>query len=140
MSCVVVDANVWVAATDRRVPHYADSTGCLVRLRELDWKVLVPSLAKVEVACALARLFQNPAQARRITGGLLRSFSAAELPLDSGAVERAQLIGTEQYLRAADAIYAAEAVSAGIPLISWDGELIKRAGAMSPSTWLLTHA
>ncbi len=140
MSRVVVDANVWVAATDRRVPHYADSTSCLLRLRELDWMVLVPSLARVEVACALARLFQNPAQARRITGGMLRSVRAAELPLDAGAVERAQLIGTEQYLRAADAIYAAEAVSAGIPLISWDNELIKRAGAMSPSTWLLAHA
>jgi predicted nucleic acid-binding protein len=140
MIAAVVDASVWVSATDGREPHHAESAACLLRLNELGWRVVVPSLARLEVSCALARQFQNPKQARRITAGLLKASGAVEVPLDAGALERAQLIGTEQYLRASDAVYAAEAASTGMTLISWDDELIKRAGAVSPTIWLLANA
>jgi predicted nucleic acid-binding protein len=136
----VVDASVWVSATDSREPHHAESAACLVRLSETGRRVVVPSLARLEVACALARQFRNPGQARRITAGLLQAAKAVEVPLDAGAVHRAQLIGTEQYLRGADAVYAAEAASTNTTLISWDDELIKRAGAVSPTTWLRANA
>jgi len=136
MNSAVVDASVWVAAVHKASVHRPDSYACLVRLRELRWQVMVPTIARVEIACALARRWRSPARARRTTTTLLKASATTEWPLMPGAIERAQLIGTEQYLRAADAIYAAEAVSSGIPLISWDAELIRRAGAMSPTTWL----
>lgn len=140
MTAAVVDASVWVSATGGSEPHHAESAACLLRLSELGWRVVVPSLARLEVACVLARQFRNPGQARRITAGLLQAARAIEVPLDAGAVERAQLIGTEQYLRGADAVYAAEAASASMTLISWDDELIKRAGAVSPTAWLRANA
>jgi predicted nucleic acid-binding protein len=140
VTAAVVDASVWVSATASGEPQHTESAACLLRLSELGFQVVVPSLARLEVACALARQFRNPKQARRIAAGLLRAARAVEVPLDAGAIERAQLIGTEQYLRSGDAVYAAEAASTGMTLISWDDELIKRAGAVSPTTWLLANA
>jgi predicted nucleic acid-binding protein len=140
MNRAVVDASVWVSAVHRDSPHRADSAACLIRLRELQWEVVVPAIARVEVACGLARRWRNPARARRVSETLLRTAGATEQPLNRGSMERALLLGTERFLRSGDAVYAAEAVSSGIPFISWDAELIQRAGAMSPATWLLSHS
>lgn len=140
MNRVVVDASVWVSSVHRESPQRAESAACLLRLRELDWEVVVPAIARVEIACGLARRWRNPARARRVSESLLRAAGAKEPPQNRGGIERALLLGTERFLRSGDAIYAAEAVSSGIPLISWDAELIQRTGAMSPTTWLLTNS
>jgi predicted nucleic acid-binding protein len=136
VSRAVVDASVWVAAVHKASNHRPDSYACLVRLRELKWQVIVPTIARVEIACALARRWRSPARARRMTTTLLQASAATECPLTPAAVERAQLLGTERFIAGTDAVYAAEAASAGMPLISWDSALIQRAGAMSPTTWL----
>jgi len=140
MNRAVVDASVWVSSVHRDSPHRADSAACLIRLRELGWEVVVPAIARVEIACGLARRWRNPARARRVSESLLQTAGATEPPLNRGSIERALLLGTERFLKSGDAAYAAEAVSSGIPLISWDAELIQRAGAMSPATWLLANA
>ena len=129
-----------MSAVHRDSPHRADSAACLIRLRELGWEVVVPAIARVEIACGLARRWRNPARARRVSESLLQTAGATEPPLNRGSIERALLLGTERFLKSGDAAYAAEAVSSGIPLISWDAELIQRAGAMSPATWLLAIA
>ena len=140
MKRAVVDASVWVSSVHRDSPHRAESVTCLLRLRELDWEVIVPAIARVEIACALARRWRNPARARRVGESLLRAAGATEQPQNRGGIERALLLGTERFLHSGDAIYAAEALSSGIPLISWDAELIQRTGAFSPRTWLLTNS
>ena len=45
-------------------------------------------------------------------------------------------LGTRQVLRGADALYAATALLTGTQLISWDNELVRRAGALTPTAWL----
>ena len=139
MNRVVVDASVWVSSVHRDSPHREESAACLLRLRELEWEVVVPAIARVEIACGLARRWRNSARARRVSESLLWTAGATEQPVNRGSIERAFLLGTERFLGCGDSIYAAEAVSSGIPLISWDAELIQRAGAMSPTTWLLAN-
>ena len=138
MSGVVVDANVWLAAIDAGSVHRTDSSACLVRLRELGWQVTVPGIARIELACALARKFRNPARARRITESMLSLAGVQEAALDAAALERALVLGTERFLRSLDAFYAAEAVSEGLTLLSWDDELRTRMGAVTPAEWLKT--
>ena len=45
-------------------------------------------------------------------------------------------LGTWQFLRGADALYSATAHLTGSQLISWDNELVRRAGALTPTDWL----
>lgn len=136
----MVDASVWISSVHRASPHREESVALLLRLRELGWEVVVPATARVEIACGLARRWRNPARARRVSENLLRTVGAREEPLGRGSLERALLLGTERFLGSGDAFYAAEAASTATPLISWDSELIQRAGAMSPATWLLANA
>ena len=60
-------------------------------------------------------------------------------PLDGALLRLALRLGLQQRLRGADALYAATAQLAGAALISWDNELIQRAGAMTPSAWLAAN-
>jgi predicted nucleic acid-binding protein len=48
----------------------------------------------------------------------------------------AQDLGLRQLLRGADALYAATAVLLHAPLLSWDDELVDRAGALTPEQWM----
>jgi predicted nucleic acid-binding protein len=58
------------------------------------------------------------------------------VPVDTVLVETAIRVGTDAFLRGADALYAATALITGSTLVSWDNELIQRAGAHSPTDWL----
>jgi predicted nucleic acid-binding protein len=60
------------------------------------------------------------------------------VPIDSALIEAAMQIGTSAFLRGADALYAATAQLTGSQLISQDQELIRRAGAISPTDWLIS--
>ena len=61
-------------------------------------------------------------------------------PLDGRLLSEAARIGTAHKLRAADALYAATAArSRDGALVSWDLELIERAGAVTPLMWLSTQ-
>jgi len=61
-------------------------------------------------------------------------------PLDEGLLSEALRLGTTFRLRAADALYAATAsLGADGVLVSWDNELIERAGAATPTAWLAAH-
>jgi predicted nucleic acid-binding protein len=136
VKAVVIDANVWVSAVDAASRTWSESRAFLLRVSELGCPVVLPLTARVEVACALARRLRNPTKARRITAGLLEGAEAVEAPLDSSAQARALLLGTDMFLSGPDAIYAAEAISGGMTLISWDQELRQRVGAVTPREWM----
>lgn len=54
--------------------------------------------------------------------------------------EAAAAIAARQFLRGADAVYAALARRLGTPLVTWDKELLERAAAvvptLTPAGWL----
>jgi predicted nucleic acid-binding protein len=67
---------------------------------------------------------------------MLRLNAVVRIPVDEALLAEALRLETERFLRAADALYAATATLTGSPLVSWDNELIQRAGALSPTDWL----
>lgn len=59
--------------------------------------------------------------------------------MDTAFLTAAESVGTFQFLRGADALYAAVAQQSQSLLISWDNEHLQRAGAITPTDWLVTN-
>lgn len=136
MKPVVLDASVLVAAADLADAFHAASRSFLLELVGRDVEVVVPAFAVTEIACALARRLRDPVNARRLAIGGLSAVGAREMPMDAAFLAHATLGGTRDFLRGADALYAAAAGLAGGVLVSWDGEHRERAGAVTPVEWI----
>jgi predicted nucleic acid-binding protein len=133
---LTLDANIWVAAFDPRDRFHQQSVAFLraVALKRL--RLHGPAFTALEVACALARRAGDPAVGS-VAHDRLRRHPALRLhPMDDRCLATAHALGVRQLLRGADALYAATAKLFHAPLVSWDDELVHRAEASTPSTWL----
>lgn len=136
---LTLDANVWVADFDPRDSFHAQSAVFLRAVAQRRLAVHGPAFVALEVACALARRAGDPAVGV-IVGERLRAYPTLQLhPLDDRLLDLAREIGVQQLLRGADAVYAATARIVAAPLVTWDDELIQRAGGMTPDSWLAAH-
>jgi predicted nucleic acid-binding protein len=94
-----------------------------------------PEFAVLEIACAVARRHRD-GRAGRAAASLLRRNPRLQLIDTVQLLPIAEEIGCRVFLRGADALYAAAARVTGTPLVTWDRELIERAGALTPEQWL----
>ncbi len=93
--------------------------------------------ANVWVAArAIARRAGNAAAGQAAAERLRRHLTLSLFPLNRRLLATAQSLGLEKLLRGADALYAATAALLRTPLVSWDGELLSRAGTITPDRWL----
>ncbi len=136
---LVVDASVWVAAADASDAHSVPSRAFLGAVTARQLAVVIPSIARLEVACALARRSHDAQRAQALAEALAHAPMVTERPLDRALLTRAIREGTLAWLRGTDALYAALASQTGGELVSWDRELIQLAGARSPTDWLADH-
>lgn len=136
---LTVDANVWIAATDRGDAFSEASRMFLAGAAQQGLSIYLPSFAWIEIACALARRRQDAGVGRRLADAILNAPHVIRVQLDPMLVEQALVLGTRHFLRGADALYAATAALHGAQLVSWDEELIRRAGATTPTDWLATN-
>ena len=136
MMDLTVDASVWVAAADPGDAFHAESETFLEAIEPQGLRVVVPAFTSIEVACALARKLQSPALGRRLSEQVMALRVMVYVPVDDDLLQEAWRTGTAQRLRGADALYAATAQMSGAQLISWDRELVERAGALTPTAWL----
>ncbi len=133
---LTVDANVWVAALDP-LDRFRDSSVAFLRnVAERDLELHGPAFLINEVGCAVARR-ANDRNAGISAADRLRTHPRLTLhPLDEPLLALALDMGVRQQLRATDALYAATSELAKAPLITWDDELVRRAGAVTPDMWL----
>ena len=136
MTVLVVDASVWVSAADATDAFSEPSRTFLSSLARRATPVALPDLAELEVACALARRLGDGQRGKDLAGQMLRSPLITVHALDSSLLRRAVEVGTRKLLRAGDAVYAAVGELTGAVVVSWDGELIERAGAVTPREWM----
>lgn len=139
MATLTVDANVWVAAADPGDVFSAVSRDFLRSVARQGLHIYLPAYARVEIACALARRRQNAVAGQVLANALLDAAWVTQAPLDTPLLAQALMSGTRALLRGADALYVATAELNQAELISWDEELIRRAGAMTPQDWLVAN-
>lgn len=136
MTALIVDASVWVSAADASDRFHAASRTFLAAVVRQRVTIVVPAIAQLEVACALARRFRDARHGRALADELLRSPLVEVAALDAPLLAAAVATGTGAFLRAADALYAAAAERAEADIVAWDNELVERAGAVTPDAWL----
>lgn len=135
MTVLVVDASVWVSAADATDEVSEPSRAFLSSVARRATPIALPDFAELEVACALARRLSDAERGKDLAGQMLRSPLITVHSLDSSLLRRAVDLGTRKLLRAGDAVYAAVTEVTGGEVVSWDEELIQRAGAVTPREW-----
>lgn len=140
MIAVAIDASVLVASFIRADRFHAESARFLRHTMARRMALVAPGIMLIESACAVARRTGSEELARVATTDLLRN-EWLRLDGDEGAdgILETIALGTRLRLKGADAVYAATARANDVPLVSWDRELIARAGAITPTDWLAQH-
>jgi len=134
---LVVDANVWVAAMDTTDRFHEESVAFLRTISRSGLALHAPAILVLEIACTLARRFGDAAVGRDVADSLAKNRTMKLEPLTDALLSRALHLGVTCRLRAADALYAATAAMHGEDtLVTWDAELIDRAGGVTPSVRL----
>ena len=128
-----VDASVWVNAFDQREQGHDTSREVLEVLRDRALPVFVPNLLLVEIAGAISRTRNNPAQAQDFAMNLRNLPNVAFVPLDDVLAIQALALAAQHRLRGADAVYATVAAQSGSTLISLDHEHLTRLVGIVPT-------
>jgi predicted nucleic acid-binding protein len=135
-----LDASVLVSASSPKDLFFRPSRAVLRQLSSAGVRIIEPASARVEVACALARILRNQIRGVELASTLFLSLNLTEVSWDSALLDLAIRRGTEHFLRRADALYVATAELYDTQLISWDQEHVDRCGALSPEQWLSQKA
>ncbi len=131
MSTLLLDASVWVGATDSLDPFY-ESAQALVF--DFDRPVAAMDLTLYEVANALGVRMDKPRKARYMMELIAKRCEGESLvAADPALMDLATSMAKEQRLTAYDAAYAAAAVSNGWTLVSVDiADLVSKDLAVTP--------
>ena len=132
---ITIDASVWTALFEPRDAFHIESVAFLRECERGRVEIFTPSLAIVETACAMARRQQDSAKGLAVARSLQAIPVLRWVDVEMTLIDEAMTLGTRCLLRGPDAIYAAAAASTGTTLVTWDKELIERAGGVTPSDW-----
>lgn len=136
---ITIDASVWISGLDQKDVFHPQTVEFFRRIISLSITPRTPSFALVEVACALGRR-KRDAQIGLEAVEKLREWPQLEILHASDYLPDISIQeGLKYFLRSGDATYAATAHLTGTTLVSWDQELIGRAGAMTPTDWLASR-
>jgi len=122
----VIDASVWVSWLFAPDPRHAISLRWISRLISHADPVIIPSLALVEVAGAVARRTNHRLLGRLAARKLLNIPSLQVIPLDEHAALKTAMLAADLMLKGADAAYVSLALDHGVSLVTWDREQATR--------------
>ena len=128
----MVDASVWVSRFLRTVIYHTPSNTWLSRELTAGHTLAGPTLLLAEIAGVIRRETGDATLAEQIATSIELHPQVRLPPLSPAMARRAARLAAAQSLRGADAVYAAAASWLRIPLVSWDGQHLKRAGAVEP--------
>jgi predicted nucleic acid-binding protein len=136
---LTIDASVWIAAADATDKFHQSSRDFLRKVVADGIAVIQPAFGRTEVVCALARRLRDGVQAQQLTHSLMNRMVTSEIAMNTAFLTATENIGSCQFLRGADALYATVAQQSQSPLISWDNEHLQRAGGITPTDWLVAN-
>ena len=124
---VVVDANVWVSSLIPAETHYLASSAWLAAWTAEGHRIVVLELFVVEVGGTMARRRNDSSAGARALAAVRADPSVEIMPVPEATWLAAPDTAARLLLRGADAVYAALALALGVPLVTWDLELVRRA-------------
>lgn len=127
MSGVVVDASVLVSrlvATDK---HHGRCRSWIHSQASEGGLLIAPVLVLAEVAGAISRRTNRPNLARQAVEVLQALPNLRLVSIEPALAGLAAALAAEHALRGADAVYVATASQLGLPLVTLDGEQLRRA-------------
>ncbi len=136
---LTIDASVWISAADATDKFHHPSRDLLRKVVTDGIAVIQPAFSRTEVACALARRLRDGTLAQQLTHSLMNRMVTSEVAMDTAFLTATENVGTRQFLRGADALYATVAQQSQSLLISWDNEHLQRAGGITPTDWLVAN-
>lgn len=133
----VLDASVHLNALNPAEAGSGQSQALLERIFSKPWPVFSPTLLLVEVAAAVARVFNDPGRGMAIARALRGLPGQTWVALDEDLAQEAARLAAEHHLRGADSVYAAVARQYGATLVTLDRQQLER---LSPALPVLTPA
>jgi predicted nucleic acid-binding protein len=134
MSDVVVDASVWVSRLVDGDIHHARCQAWLEKQTSEGGLLVAPALVLAEVAGAISRRTGYPTLAHRAVEVLQALPSLRLVSVDASLAGLAAGLAGDHAMRGADAVYAATASQLGLPLVTLDGEQLRRAQSIISTT------
>jgi predicted nucleic acid-binding protein len=125
---ICLDASVAVASERPREPFHAASRARVDRILAGTDEIVVPALFPIEVAAALTRVGMANRDVMAYLDKLLVGASLVTIGPKRAPLIQAIAMATK--LRAADATYAWVAGRERVPLVTLDGEVLKRAASV----------
>ena len=126
----VIDASVWVSHLLEQDIHHAASRRCLAKSVNQGEIIIAPGLLLAEVAGAIARRSGEPRLGRRAVAHVTSTPGLRLIAGDPQLSTTAARLAADLRLRGPDAQYVAVAQHLDVPLVTWDKELLDRAGAI----------
>jgi predicted nucleic acid-binding protein len=121
-----LDTSVYINALNPAEEGSSESELFLERVFQRPWPVFSPTLLLVEIAAAIARVFDNAGQGLAMAQATRGLPGQIWVPLEESLADEAAQIGAEHRLRSADAVYAAVAYVYGTTLVTRDHQQLDR--------------
>ena len=133
MRLLTVDSSVFVSAARPNELHSTDAVAFLAWVHAERPRLFLPTLALVEVAAALSRTGSALRLAQSYAFAISHLPNTVLAPLDESMARQAVLLGAQQKLRGADAVYLATSLLCASELVTLDQEQLERGAAVAPT-------
>jgi predicted nucleic acid-binding protein len=127
---IVIDASVWVSRLMPADAFHEVSRGWMGEVVEAGEMLVAPIILLAEVAGAIARRTGDPRLGHQSVQQIRQVPTLQIIDIDHSLGDYAAQVASDLRLRGADATYVAVADRFDIPLVTWDQELLDRAGAV----------
>ena len=130
-----IDASVHINALNPTEMGSPESQLFLEQVSCRPCPVFSPTLLLVEVAAAIARVFDDTGRGSAVAQVIRGLPGQMWIPLSEALAEEAARLASEYRLRGADAVYAAVTQRYGTMLVTWDRQQLAR---LQPALLVLT--
>ena len=125
-----IDASVYLNSFNQHEPGSIDSQAFLAQVHQQALPVFAPTLLLVELAAAVARTLQTPADGLQLAQALQGLPGITWVSLDQALALQVSRVGSQHRLRGADAVYATVAQRHNTILVTLDQQHLQRLASL----------